>query len=407
MVAGQLTLPGIFAAKAVALVAAMLAPAVALAAVPPSGPGKDTATWTMTNTPERARSVTPSGVVMTVDKQLAPGVSVSKAEAVPANPSAPPDEYLIPVNAKAAPAISDLYEGFRARPNSWSDIARLTFTFSSPVRNPRLHIAGTGGASGTSGGAREDYWSGLALVGGSPGGLGFTNAAGFPGFEVNKYSIMPERIGPEQETTCGVVYMCGTALIEGVVTSFTVELRARTVRRATAAGDPFLWGVFRVTFDEDSSDAPASYGTASHSISDLAIGEAVTADHPDTVSSATRRIARDDDDVPAWLPADRAVKVQAGKPVRLEVPVRTARAAALSGWIDFNRDGLFQQGERATAAVPAGASSVALTWTAPRGTKLGASWLRLRAATDTVSSATGWSSTGEVEDEAIVLTSAA
>lgn len=363
------------------------------------------AEWSMSNSSTQARSVTPSGVVMTVEKTLHGPTTISRADSVRANPAAPPDEYLIPENAKAAPAVSDLYDGFTVHPNGWSDIVTLTFTFSRPVRNPRLHIAGTGGATGYEGN-REDYWSGLRLSGGEPSTPTFSKVAGFPGFEVTDTEIVPAGIIPGLRPTCGVVYMCGTAQVNGTLTSFSVDLRARNVRLTGPAGNPFMWGVFRVTLEEDDSDAPRSYGAASHAVSDLRIGDAVTADNQRTVSFEPRRTDGNDSGEPApWLRDDAFQRVTPGSRIRLRVPVDSPSAATLAGWVDFDRDGRFDRGELARTGVGDRAGEAALTWTVPRGARSGQTWLRLRLAHDAsqVAQPKGWAATGEVEDHQIAL----
>ncbi|MFI6595992.1 GEVED domain-containing protein [Nonomuraea sp. NPDC050536] len=342
---------------------------------------------------------------MTVRKTLREGTVISRAETVRANPAAPPDEYLIPENAKAAPAISDLYEKFAVEPNEWSDIATLTFSFSRPVHNPRLHIAGTGGATGFMGN-REDYWSGLRLSGGTPSTPTFSKVAGFPGFQVTSREIVPAPFEPDRKPTCGVVYMCGTAQVNGTLTSFSVDLRALNVRLAGSAGDPFMWGVFRVTLDEDDSDAPNSYGAASHGISDLRIGDAVTADNQRTVSFVPRRSGgTDTGERSPWLREDPFQGLAPGKRIHLSAPVDTPSAATLAGWIDFDRDGRFESGEMARARVSDGSRRAGLTWTVPDGVRPGRTWLRLRLAhdADEVAAPSGWAATGEVEDHRIAL----
>ncbi|WP_214321169.1 GEVED domain-containing protein [Nonomuraea sediminis] len=342
---------------------------------------------------------------MTVEKTLHGPTTVSRADTVKANPAAPPDEYLIPENAKAAPAVSDLYENFNVRPNGWTDIVTLTFTFSRPVRNPRLHIAGTGGSAGYEG-DREDYWSGLRLSGGEPSTPTFSKVAGFPGFEVTDSEIVPADVIPGLEPTCGVIYMCGTAQVNGTLTSFSVDLRARNVRLTGPAGDPFMWGVFRVTLEEDDSDAPGSYGAASHAVSDLRIGDAVTADNQQTVSFAPRRTDGSDNGEPAqWLRDDAFQRVTPGRRIRLRVPVDSPSAATLAGWVDFDRDGHFDRGELARTGVGERDRGAALTWDVPRGARSGQTWLRLRLAHDArqVTQPKGWAATGEVEDHQIAL----
>jgi hypothetical protein len=95
----------------------------------------------------------------------------------------------------------------------------------------------------------------------------------------------------------------------------------------------------------------------------------------------------------------------------------TGSNATLYAWIDFNRDGQFQQSERATVTVPSSAStqSITITWNSLSGLVAGPSYVRLRlsTATTTISSwgtsndgdflATGYAPNGEVEDYPITI----
>gem|GEM_PF-6003028 len=72
----------------------------------------------------------------------------------------------------------------------------------------------------------------------------------------------------------------------------------------------------------------------------------------------------DEDGVPAGY------ALQLGDP-RLTVPVvnTTGQEATLAGWVDLDRNGTFDPGERATAPVPAGATAAVLVWpVGPSGT---------------------------------------
>lgn len=196
--------------------------------------------------------------------------------------------------------------------------------------------------------------------------------------------------------------MCGTAQINGTVTSFTMDVRARNVRQTVKAGDPFMWGAFRVTFEQDDSDAPASYGAASHVISDQAIGKDVTADVPGRVTFQPRRLATADTDGETASGA----RLGGGQRFEVVVPVTSASPATMAGWIDFNRNRRFDAAERAQTAVTAGASAVLMTWTVPKDVEGGASWMRLRLARDAAELARpdGWASSGEVEDHPFAIT---
>ena len=78
-------------------------------------------------------------------------------------------------------------------------------------------------------------------------------------------------------------------------------------------------------------------------------------------------------------------------------------AGTVAGWIDFDRNGTFDADERALAACSGGAA--ALSWAVPADVSSGASYVRLRYASDAaeVQSPTGEASDGEVEDRAIEL----
>ncbi|GAA0924667.1 hypothetical protein GCM10009560_25560 [Nonomuraea longicatena] len=370
---------------------------------PATSKGRERA-WSIANSPVKAVTVTPSGVTVTITKTLRNGARITQADAFEVNPAAPDDEYLVPANAKGAPGISDLYEGFEVTPNDWNDVARLTFTFSQPVRNPRLHISGTGGATGDKSGNREDYWPGLEISAGTPVMPTFSNAAGFPGFKVTKREIVPASVARSKETTCGVVYMCGTARVDGTVSAFTVDMRARNVRKTRSAGQPFMWAAFRVTLEEDESDAPASYGAATHVVTDQFIGSGVSADNLTAVAFQPRRRTDADADSPFQPPSGALTP---GGSLTLHVPVTGAgRGSAVAGWIDFNDNGRFEPGERAQSLVLPGLTRTALTWTVPRDVRSSASWLRLRMAGDPaeLELPTGYASGGEVEDHPFAIT---
>ncbi len=89
------------------------------------------------------------------------------------------------------------------------------------------------------------------------------------------------------------------------------------------------------------------------------------------------------------------------------VPVSntTGSSRTLAGWIDFNGNGTFEANERATAAVPNGATTATLTWNIPiTATPNIATYVRLRISTDSNVGPTGSYGSpdiGEVEDYAV------
>ncbi|MET9240589.1 GEVED domain-containing protein [Nonomuraea sp. NPDC003709] len=353
-----------------------------------------------TNSPATASGRTPSGVTVTVRKTMIGETRVASAEVLTASTWAPGDEFLVPANAKMTAGFRDLYEDFAARPGGWSGVAMLTFTFSRPVRDPHLHVFGTGGVSRDPRRGRDDYWPAIDLVDGTPATPAFSAAAGFPGYRVTADSIEPEAVRPVKSTTCGVVYTCGTAKVKGTVTAFTIRLSARDVRYALGGPGTQLWAAFKITLAEDDSDAPASYGAASHAITDSFLGASATADHLDEVSTAAREVSADEDDAVTGSPAEITVKDRAGT---LTVPVRAGSPAYLTGWIDADHDGRFDTDERATAQVAKDATTAELRWSLPQTFRTGLTWMRLRLAAQATALPSGWADSGEVEDHRIEL----
>ena len=74
-------------------------------------------------------------------------------------------------------------------------------------------------------------------------------------------------------------------------------------------------------------------------------------------------------------------------------------ATTVAGWIDFNRNGTFDSGERAYSTTSL-SGSVTLTWTAPSDISIGSTFARFRIMPGTVTAAspTDVIAGGEVED---------
>ncbi|MEZ4633074.1 MAG: Ig-like domain-containing protein [Deinococcales bacterium] len=84
----------------------------------------------------------------------------------------------------------------------------------------------------------------------------------------------------------------------------------------------------------------------------------------------------------------------------------TGSGATVAGWIDFNRDGTFESGERASASCNGGTAN--LSWTGLSGLSAGTTFARFRIASSAteVVSPTGSATSGEVEDYQLTITSA-
>ncbi|GAA5438017.1 hypothetical protein Daqu01_03161 [Deinococcus aquaticus] len=177
------------------------------------------------------------------------------------------------------------------------------------------------------------------------------------------------------------------------------------------------------TVNEDFGDAPTSYDSAvaaSHVVGDLKLGATIDAENPDTLNGGTAVASSpnavtagtdnngtngdgaDEDAIttfPALTTADNAYS--------LTVPISGASAAGqVCGWVDYNRNGVFDTGERACATFAAGATSVVLNWTGLTGLTTGTNYVRLRASYNTagVEDPTGRLDSGEVEDYRLTIT---
>ncbi len=90
----------------------------------------------------------------------------------------------------------------------------------------------------------------------------------------------------------------------------------------------------------------------------------------------------DDDDAFTSLPA-----VLPGRIYSLsDIPVtnNTTTEATLHGWIDFNRNGVFEASEHQSASVAPGETTAALSWVTPDTMVAGTSYARFRLTTDTL-----------------------
>ncbi|WP_303638946.1 CshA/CshB family fibrillar adhesin-related protein [Stenotrophomonas tuberculopleuritidis] len=193
----------------------------------------------------------------------------------------------------------------------------------------------------------------------------------------------------------------------------------------------------------DFGDAPASYGDAMHVVDDLQFrpdGLAVngtatninTATYapgglappltdflgtvgPDTEQKSSYSAdAKGDDNFPAgnpneenaWPASYRLTVMQAG--TQISQPVACVGNGSVAGWIDFNRNGTFDAGERSTTAACSGGQA-SLSWTVPSQVSAGTSYVRLRYATNPaqIQQPTGVADDGEVEDHLITITAPA
>ena len=106
---------------------------------------------------------------------------------------------------------------------------------------------------------------------------------------------------------------------------------------------------------------------------------------------------------------DLLLTVGSAPVVRVRATNTTGSAATLFGWIDFNRDGVFDNGtERTSVTVPTATSNGTFTLTfptIPASTTAGTTYARFRLSTDVAAAnSTGEASGGEVEDYVATIT---
>ncbi len=88
----------------------------------------------------------------------------------------------------------------------------------------------------------------------------------------------------------------------------------------------------------------------------------------------------------------------------------SGRKATISGWIDFNKNGLFDSGERTQATIPTDMRGyITLKWSGISGLTPGRTYARFRIASQAkdVSSPTGYADSGEVQDYSLMIGQAA
>ena len=172
----------------------------------------------------------------------------------------------------------------------------------------------------------------------------------------------------------------------------------------------------------DYGDAPDSYGTyvtsngAGHILPTpnpanalVYLGAAVTIDNDGSPAANANTDA--DDGVASFTPISGGFGSQSIASYSVTVSVHNASAstANVAGWIDWNNNGVFDAGERASTTAAAGfIGNKILTWTAitlSAPAPASGTYARFRVSTDALPLPTGTVSNGEVEDYYIPFTS--
>jgi uncharacterized repeat protein (TIGR01451 family) len=302
----------------------------------------------------------------------------------------------------------------------------FTDTAGNPikVKNPKLHLSRLGGAIGTT--KITDIFTlttpGVTLGAPSTGAVNLSVTGG---------NQIQANLAVAITGACPSAG-CGTIPVTGTTSQLTFDVGAARSDTTNAwnavagAGDAIF---LTVSFDEDYGDAPVSYdasSAASHLISDLALGASITAENISTanggatgtpvVASSPNAVAAGannnspsgdgaSDDGVASFPA--LTTASSGSTYTVPITLSGAsRAGQVCGWIDFNKNGLFDSpAERACASFALGATTANLIWTIPAGLTVGNTYVRIRASYDTtgVQNPTGLLSSGEVEDYQIPI----
>lgn len=178
------------------------------------------------------------------------------------------------------------------------------------------------------------------------------------------------------------------------------------------------------TIPDDFGDAPASYGVVSHELNaatylgwsadtEAAMQFSPTATGDNQVGgTAPNQFINDENGVATLGPITAGITGSYSVSVLASNKVE-GQAATLVGWVDFNRNGVFDANEGASVVVPADTpdgTSVTLNWSGIIAqTVAGATFARFRIATGTgltTSTPTGAGAPGEVEDYALTIAAA-
>lgn len=337
----------------------------------------------------------------------------------------------------------------------------MTITFSQPVTDPIMDVSGLGGwawciedspgdadcnvlegngitmATNANGDRTAASWMAQQLTIATPG-VTFSSPSGqnlattattLTAANLTSSNRCDTMLPTSAETapytmTSTALAGCGSVTLNGTFQSVTFNIGTNLVRGPVSGGWANGYNIantgspladltrFSIRLKEDMGDAPASYdGTsaAAHLTGPLKLGTGVTVDamnvtNPTTSPNASASASLDTDD--AIADGVRAPQAVRGTPYSLAIPLSgTAQAGTVAGWIDFDKNGLFDTGERVSATFAAGATSVVLTWTVPTTVTSGDTYLRLRASftASEVSTPRGVARSGEVEDYILSL----
>jgi uncharacterized repeat protein (TIGR01451 family) len=299
----------------------------------------------------------------------------------------------------------------------------LTVSFSRPLTNPTLHISGLGGS--ITNGSTLGITTELDLDTKANPAVTLSKISGTSNFTVNATQILNTATHPNS-SCANATGACGSVLATGNAISslkFKVYLRGDGGLSAWGTGgDAFYFAGVSVLDEYDYGDAPATYGTPSHTIvAGLQLGatapDGEVAAQPSATATLDDTTGTDDEDAIASFPTLTAGATTYSLS-NIPVTNTTGSPATLYGWIDVNRNGRFDGNEVATATVANGAASANLNWSGLTGVTAGSSYVRLRLTTQALTNTNsgtltnldtrsdGAASDGEVEDYALTIAAA-
>ncbi|WP_026221045.1 GEVED domain-containing protein, partial [Thiofilum flexile] len=192
-----------------------------------------------------------------------------------------------------------------------------------------------------------------------------------------------------------------TASGTGINLSFTMPADGVVYAYSWLADFGVAWGIHvNNSCRIDYSDAASTYGTATHVIKKglLQLGSQITLD----TGVVTDADNASDDGVSTFPPLSPDLITYS---VSTAVTNITGQTATLHGWIDFDRNGVFDADEYTSATVASGSTTAALNWSVPLDTVAGSTSARFRLTTDTLAAANASTavSDGEVEDYTLTI----
>ncbi len=161
-------------------------------------------------------------------------------------------------------------------------------------------------------------------------------------------------------------------------------------------GSNFNFG-FRQSLDF--SDAPASYGSASHAIvNGLSLGTLIDRDFGPFFTAAADGDDLDGADDEDGVTLNTAISVGNPASISVDVTNTTGSPGYLHGWVDLDRDGVFAASEKIIDGIALADGDHVLSFDVPATASLGDSFARFRYSHQPTLAATGPSTSGEVED---------